>query len=375
MRRCFIVEKTISLLLFLGGLSSLVSAQYTDDQQWERVVAAIDTPINLSLNENAFAPFPSVMNRLSNELDRINRYANAGEADELIRLIAEKEGVRTGQVILGELLEQLGVALALEGGHGSEFVYSTPGYPALADAAETVEGVAVKMPLNAELENDLNTFEAAITDKTEAVFLVNPHNPSGVVSERKALHRFIDRAAKHTLVIVDEAYLEFSDDFAGRTAAVHVREGKNVLVFRTFAKAYGLAGLPLGYAIGPESLVAKLKQRGLGSTHGLSTLALVAANAALTDTAAFVAAINATIDERTKWHEFLDAEGLRRAESQGNFVYFDTGKPHAEIAKKLRLRGIIIGRPFQPYDTWLRITVGLPAENQYVRDQLTQLLR
>lgn len=336
---------------------------------------AIDTPIHLSLNENAFAPFPSVKSAIAEQIGNTNRYASAEETDRLVRLIAEKEGVRPGQVLLGELLEQLGVALALAGGEGSEFVYTVPGYPALADAAETVGGVVVKVPLNAKLENDLRAIETAVTEKTKAVFIVNPHNPSGTVNDRKMFQHFIKRIAKRTLVIVDEAYLEFSDDFGGRTASVHVREGRNVLVFRTFAKAYGLAGLPIGYAIGPESLVTKLKQQGLGATHALSTFAVVAAQAALTDTAAFAAAIDATTVERDKWHRFLDAKGLRRTASQGNFVYFDAGKPHAEVVGKLRQHGVVVGRLFAPYDTWLRISIGLPDENRYAQDQLGQVLR
>lgn len=336
---------------------------------------AVDTPIHLSLNENAFAPFLSVQRAITGRIGHANRYARAIEADSLVRLIAEKEGVRPGQVLLGEVLEQLGVALALEGGQGSEFVYSVPGYPVLANAAETVGGVAVEVPLGERLENDLKAIEAAVTERTRAVFLVNPHNPSGTVNKRKAFHRFVERLAKRALVIVDEAYLEYSDDFDGRTATVQVREGRNVLVFRTLAKAYGLAGLPLGYAIGPEPLVAKLKQQGLGNIHMLNTLAVAAAQAALSDTTAFTAAIEATVVERDKWHRFLDANGLRHTVSYGNFVYFDAGKPHAEVAEKLRKQGIIIGRAFAPYDTWLRISIGLPEENQYAQDRLGQALR
>ncbi len=352
----------VSLFLLLTSLSSGGIAQE----------AAMRSEIILSLNENAFGPSPAAAKAIVSELHNVNRYIGE-EADELVRLIAEKEGVGVDQVILGEILEQLGIALAIAGGSGSEFIYSVPGYPALANAAASVGGVPITSQLNGQLENDLLSIEAAVADKTKAIFLVNPHNPSGTVSEKGALHAFIDRMSQQTLVIVDEAYLEFSDDFPGRTAAVHVRDGKNVLVFRTFAKAYGLAGLSIGYAIGHPSLIGTLKQQGLGSIHGLNRLSIAAAKATLLDGAYLEATAKSIDEERSKWHEFLDAKGWRRTDSHGNFVYFDIGKPHDQVMGELRGRGIRIGRAFPPYDSWLRITIGLPEQNQYVKDAIDQL--
>ena len=307
------------------------------------------------------------------ELPNIYRYA-AQDGDEFVKQVAIHEGVNTDQIIPGEILELLGVYLDIKGGAGSEFIYSVPGYPALVNAAATVGGKTISVPLNDRLENDLEAIEAHITAKTQAVFLVNPHNPSGTVTDKKLFHDFVKRISKRTLVIVDEAYLEYADDFAGRTAVNNVKEGDQVVVFRTMTKAYGLAGLSIGYAVAPTELALKLKAQGLGDVHSLNRLSIVAAKAALKDQE-HIALVNKTVvQERVKWNVFLDNLGLRHTASSTNFVFFDTGKPYAEVQQKLAVRGIIIGRVFEPYTTWVRISIGLPEDNAYVQEIIREII-
>jgi histidinol-phosphate aminotransferase len=262
----------------------------------------------------------------------------------------------------------------LKGGAGSEFIYSVPGYPALVNAAASVGGKTVSIPLNAKLENDLEAIEAHITAKTQAVFLVNPHNPSGTVIDKKLFHDFVKRVSKRTLVVVDEAYLEYADDFNGRTAVNNVREGDQVIVFRTFAKAYGLAGLSIGYAVAPADLAHYLKVRGLGDTHALNRLSIAAAESALKDQDNIRLVNKRVAEEREKWNAFLDKSGLQHTASGANFVFFDTKKPYDDVRKKLEEAGILIGRKFEPYSTWIRISIGLPEENAIVRSIIGQVV-
>jgi histidinol-phosphate aminotransferase len=135
--------------------------------------------------------------------------------------------------------------------------------------------------LDNRLENDLAALGGRVGASTRALFLVNPHNPSGTVSDAAAFHAFVSEMARRTLVIVDEAYLEFLEDFAVRTCVSHVRAGENVAVFRTFSKIYGLAALPFGYAVLPHGLAGSLKRRGVGSARSLDRLAVAAASASL----------------------------------------------------------------------------------------------
>jgi len=363
--------KTATLKYALLELFFLVS-NLTFCQQTDFSLDNSKRIINLSLNENPFPPSKGVNESILNGFSGICRYA-ADDGENFQKQLSIQERVSTEQIIPGEILDLLGIYLGLKGGIGGEFIYSVPGYPALVNAAATVGGKIISIPLNAKLENDLESIEEHITSKTKAVFLVNPHNPSGTVSDKKLFHDFVKRVSKRTLVIVDEAYLEYTDDFAGRTAVNNVREGDQVIVFRTFAKAYGLAGLSIGYAIAPTELAHYLKAQGLGDTHALNRLSIAAAEAALKDQDNIQLVNKLVAEERGKWNVFLDNLGLLHTASSADFVFFDTKKPYDEVRKKLEEAGIIIGRKFEPYKTWIRVSIGLPEDNARVRSVISEI--
>ena len=218
----------------------------------------------LSLNENPFGPSPRALQAIRDQSAELWRYVD-DEADVLTPAIVAREGVSADQIVLGEILEALGRHLAASGPAGAEFIYSEPGYTALVNAVRPAGGVVVGVPLNDRLENDLAAIAAKVTGKTRAVYLVNPHNPSGTVSDAVSFTAFVRDLSQRATVIVDEAYLEFEPDFAQRTVAGLTRAGGNVIVFRTFGKLYGLAGLNVGYAIAPKPLAASLKRAGIGT--------------------------------------------------------------------------------------------------------------
>ena len=334
---------------------------------------AAEPPVRLTLNENPFGPSPLVVPALQADLVNLHRYTS-DEAAVLTALLAAKEGVTPEQIVLGDLLEGLGQVFSIRGGPGGEFIYSVPGYPALVDAAARVGGKVVAVPLDAHLENDLPALAASVNAATRVVFLVNPHNPSGTASDTAKFHEFLRAVSRQALVVVDEAYLEFGDDYAGRTAVAHTRAGENVLVYRTFAKAYGLASLSLGYAVAPRPVADFLRAQGLGATRELNRLAVTAATASLKDADYLGRIHDAVAAERAKWHAELDRLGLKHAESQANFVYFETSRPHAEVAAALKSAGVLIGRAFPPYDCWVRITIGLPEENRRAQAALRAAL-
>jgi histidinol-phosphate aminotransferase len=327
----------------------------------------------LSLNENPFGPSPLAVRAIQNALTEIARYAG-DDAHALEQQIAEREGVSPDQIVLGEILDSLGLQLALEGRTGGEFIYSEPGYTALVDAVALGGGVVVGIPLNAHLENDLPAIAARVTARTRAIYIGNPHNPTGTISKSAPFKAFLREMAERTTVIVDEAYLEFEPEFEQKTAVELTRNGANVVVFRTFGKIYGLAGLPMGYAIAPKGVADSLKRVGLGTAYSQNRLALTAAAASLRDTGYVDRVRLKVIEEREKWHALLDAIGRRRSDSRGNFVFFETGQPHGVIARKLMNEHIDIARAFPPFDHWVRISIGLPAENLRARDAIKKLL-
>ncbi|GLH76132.1 histidinol-phosphate aminotransferase [Bradyrhizobium sp. SSBR45G] len=330
-------------------------------------------PIQLALNENPFGPSPAAVAAIRADLSGLARYTGR-EVEDLTAAIAAHDNVPPDQIVLGENLNVLGLYLSAHGGPGGAFITSEPGYTALVDAVAPAGGTVIGVPLNHQLENDLPAISAAVDDRTRAVYLVNPHNPSGTVSETTHFIEAVRELSTRALVIVDEAYLEFLPDFAARTVAPPVRDGANVAVFRTFSKIHGLASLAIGYTLAPKPLAASLKQIGIGAFFGLSRLSLVAALASLHDPSHLDAVRAKVAAEREAWHALLRTRKRRFSASKANFVFFDCGRPHAEVAAALAARGILIGRAQPHFDTWLRISIGLPDDNAIARQAVAELL-
>jgi histidinol-phosphate aminotransferase len=331
--------------------------------------------IHLNLNENAFGPSPLVAKAIQSQLGRISRYADTASVESFAEQIAAYERVPVEQIVLGEILGALGLYLGRQGGPGGEFVYSTPGYLALVDAASRVGGVGVSVPLDKEYKNDLHELSARVTSKTRALYIINPHNPTGTINDDASFKSFLREVSQRAPAIVDEAYLEYTNDFEKRSTVSLVRDGANVLVFRTFDKIHGIAGLPIGYSIVPRELMNALRKEGLGDAESLGRLNIASASAALSDTAHVRKVRSIVASERGKWIAFLDSLKLRHTDTHTNFVFFDAGRPQQDLARTLRQNGVDIGRTFTPYTNWARVTIGLPEENEIAQSKLREVLR
>ncbi len=341
------------------------------------LAAEVDTstkPIRLCFNENPYGPSPAVARAIARELPEVNRYADAATAQAFAEQIAAHEQISVDQVVLGEILGLLGLYLGSQGGPGGEFLYSTPGYLALIDSAANVGSIGVGVPLNAEYRNDLPALLARISPRTRALYLVNPHNPTGTVNDDVAFKSFLSEASHHAVAIVDEAYLEYIVDFRTRTAANLTRAGANVAVFRTFDKIQGLAGLPIGYVLAPKALAEALRRQGADDPESLGRLNLAAAQAALADTAQVTSTRDAVARERTLWLRTLDDLQLPHTASVANFVFFNAGRPQPQIAEAMLAQGINIGRAHPPFTNWARISIGLPEENRRAQAALRYVL-
>lgn len=373
-RRDWMKSCGATTLCSLAGLT-LDSRAALPQSSGAQAAGAVGVPLRarLSLNENAFGCSPRVVEAISNSLGNLSRYTER-EAEVLTAQIAAKEGVKPEQVLLGEVLAALGTQLSVAGGPGGEFIYSTPGFTDLVAAAEQTGGTAVGIPLNGRLENDLPALAARTNSRTRAVYLVNPHNPSGTVSDGVTFKSFVRDLSRRMLVIVDEAYLEFTGSFAERTLAPLVKAEHPIVMFRTFDKAYGLAALQFGYALAPTALANTLRQRGIGASHGLNRLAVVAAAAALSDTHFIDETQRKIAAERARWNSALDELRVRRSDSQGNFVFFESGRRYDEVAAAFLAEGVQIARSFPPLDRWIRISIGLPEENTLAIGMLRRLL-
>jgi histidinol-phosphate aminotransferase len=329
--------------------------------------------IRLSFNENPFGPSPLALQAIKAELSSLSSYAG-DEIAELKATIAERDNLAEGQIVLGEVLNIFGLYLSAHAAPGANFIYSEPGYTALVDAVAPAAGNVIGIPLNARLENDFPAISANVNERTRAVYLVNPHNPTGIVAERSEFIEFVQRLSRRTLVIVDEAYLDFLPDFEQRTVAGLVRDGARVVVFRTFAKLYGLAGMAFGYALAPFDLAAAMNRLGVGAFFDVNRLSIVAANASLKDTS-YVESVRARVTiERDAWHAMFRQHDIRFTDSRGNFVFFDAKRPHRLIASALASKGIDIGKSHPPLATWVRISLGTSEENAIARHAVADLL-
>lgn len=339
----------------------------------ERLAATAAVKARLSLNENPFGPSPAAMAAITGSLaaGKACRYPY-GEVGELIELIARKEGVPADHIVLGagsgELLEKAGIHFGLARGTA---VYAAPGYLQLPRALEAAGGTAVPVPVNARLEHDLEAMAAKTNEPNTIVYLANPNNPTGTVVDSGTLREFVKAVTPRAFVFLDEAYLDIADDYAGRTLVGLVRDTPNLLVARTFSKIYGLAGMRIGYGVTSPQFAATLRRYGPAS---LGFPAVMAAIASLKDEG-YVATTRAKIvAEKEKLLALLRELGRPYADSQTNFVFFQTGRPHAEVAAAMLKESVSIARAFPPMTDWARLTIGLPEENTLARAALRKVL-
>lgn len=326
--------------------------------------------VKLASNENPYGPSPKAIEAIRQAAAGVHLYPD-GDGTALKAALAAHHGVEVGRILLGngsnEVLSMLIRAFA---GPGDEVVYSRRGFIvyALAAQASGAKGIAVAEADG--LAHDLDAMAAAVNARTKVVCLANPNNPTGTLHDNEAIQDFLDKLPRELVVILDEAYYEFVADTLGDSVARLSHPG--LVVSRTFSKAYGLAGLRIGYAVADAGLVAVVNR--FREPFNLNLPAQAAACAALADldwVMDKVAAVNA---ERLRLEGYLAARDLLAGVSYGNFVLLR----HAEAKRiwaALEDRGVIT-RPLAPYgmSDVLRISVGTPEENTRLCTVLAEVL-
>jgi histidinol-phosphate aminotransferase len=325
----------------------------------------VERAIKLASNEVAFPPLPAVVEALAAAAGETNRYPDNG-AVVLTRALAERYDVDPAQVVTGcgavMLCQQLAQSYN-DPGTSIAFAWrSFEMYPLLAQVAGARD---IRVPLvpgrpgGPADTHDLEALAAAIDDTTRVVFVCNPNNPTGTAVRRAELEKFVDAVPEQTLVVLDEAYREFVTDPDVPDGVEFMRGRSNVAVLRTFSKAWGLAGLRVGYLIAEHPAVAEA----VGKTHvpfSVSTLAQAAAVAALASEEEVRGRCAAVVAERSRLTGALRERGFDVSDSQANFVWLPTGERTASLAAALEARAVIT-RPFA--GDGIRVTVGTPEED------------
>ena len=317
---------------------------------------------SLGLNEGLAGPFPSALQAVRGVLPDLNRYPGRGSF-ELVAALAARHGVPATQVLVAAGADAvIGYVCQAVLEPAQEVVVAWPSFPSFVRDPQKRDAIVVTVPL-ADGNVDLDAMGAAVTPRTRLLFIATPNNPTGRAIARDDLIPFVRRLPDHVLPVIDEAYFDYLDP-ANRLDSISelVREGDDVLVLRTFSKLYGLAGLRVGYGVGPSAVISAMQkvQRG----YDVGALAQVAALASIADEEEVERRRAANRDAVGALTELLRARGLDPlAGSVTNFVLVDVGSAVDDVAARL-LRGGIAVQPGAPFGapTSLRITAGSPAE-------------
>lgn len=322
--------------------------------------------LRLGSNENPLGPSPAAQAAAMASLSRAHLYPEAGYT-ELRAGLAEAFGLSPDQVVVDQGISGiLRLVLSAFVRPGDRVVYPWPSFPPYRDLTYLVDGVPVPVPLTGTLEHDLAAMAAAARE-ARVVILCNPNNPTGTAIDPDALAEFMAAVPEETIVVADEAYIEYAaGEPAVATALPYVKSGRPVIVTRTFSKVYGLAGLRVGYGLTTPALADALNRAHV--PMAVSETAQVAALAALADTGHLQRTVELARTGRAYLTAALTELGLQAIPSYANFLLVRTGGDARPLATALLQHGVMVRATDGLFDLpgHLRITVGLPEQNQRV---------
>lgn len=335
--------------------------------------------IKMASNENPFGPSPLAMKAIQDSAAHVNLYPD-NDAGELRIRIAELHGIPSENVIVTAgstpLLDMLARTLL---GPGLNAITSERSFIVYPIVVRGAGGEFRTIPMKDDAY-DLDAIAAAVDANTRLILLANPNNPTGTFYGAEAIERFLDKLPDHVIVALDEAYIEFAERFAIERkvktprSVEYVRQGRNVIMLRTFSKAQGLAAVRCGYGVAPAELIGYLAR--LKTAFMVSSLAQAAAMAALDDHDHFEKTMRNNL-EQSKWLiAQLRSMGLNPVESWSNFLYCEIGESASALGQRLQAEGVII-RPLTGgwgAPTAIRITVGTPSDNQRLVNALKKVM-
>ncbi|MEO9571147.1 MAG: histidinol-phosphate transaminase [Polaribacter sp.] len=326
----------------------------------------------LRSNENPYGPPPKSAKAFQDEVFKGNRYAWK-TLRELKEKIAENEGIHTNQILMGpgssDLLEKVAMVFFQEGGN---VISADPSYMSLIVVAKSVGGQWKSYKLLEDSQHDLDAMEAGIDENTKLVYICNPNNPTGSITDAKKLKDFCSRVSEKVPVFVDEAYLELSDNGLRDSMNTLVAEGKNVIVARTFSKIHGMAGLRIGYAIGKKEtldIISEITRGGMGIT-GPS----IAAAATSLNNQDFLDSCKTKIaDARAYTMKYLNKKNFSYLPSETNFIIFEIPMEVKEFLKQIYAKNVAV-KSFKFWDkNWCRVSIGTMDEMKLFTKAMTEI--
>ena len=327
--------------------------------------------VKLASNENPLGCSPKAITAIKNEINDVARYPDAN-GYYLKEAIAEQHGVKIDQLTLGngsnDVLDLIARTFA---GKGSEVVFSQHAFVVYPIAAAAVEADSVAVPAK-DYGHHLEAMAAAITDKTRLIFIANPNNPTGTCVNASELREFMQRVPGNVIVVLDEAYYEYVDDIHYPQTINWLAEFQNLIITRTFSKAYGLAAARIGYSISHSEIAGLLNR--VRQPFNVNSFAMAAATAAIADTNFLSESVKTNKQGMDYLTNALSELDYSYIPSMGNFITVDLNTDAAELYQKLLHQGVIV-RPVANYELprHLRVTIGLMSENQRFIEALKQI--
>ena len=338
----------------------------------------ITSSIKMASNENPLGPGPAARAAIAAAASELGLYPD-GNGFELKQALARKHGCAMESITLGNGSNDVLVIIAetfLD--HRTEAVYSQYGfavYPIAVQACGAIARIVPALPASSAMPfgHDLDAMAERVTANTKVVFIANPNNPTGSWVAAERLRRFVADVPASTLVVIDEAYIDYVAAPDHADASRWLEQFPNLIVTRTFSKAYGLAGLRVGYALSTPHVAGLLNR--VRQPFNVNSMALAAARAALDDHEHLQRSVQMNRAGLAQLQQGLQSLGVHAYDSRGNFVLFDCGRPATAIYQAMLRQGVIV-RPVGNYGlpNHLRVTVGTPEQNQRMLQALQSAL-
>ena len=361
--------------LFRPAIATLVPYEPGKPVEEVQRELGLERVVKLASNEGQFGPFPDALPAIERLLPELNRYPDGG-AYRLTQALAEKHGVDSGNVVLAAGGDGVIAYLSLATlDPGDAIVCGWPSFPSYVLGAIKMGAEPVRVALTDD-RYDLDALLDAVTERTKLVYIANPNNPTGTMVDRAALDAYWDRVPGHVLTVLDEAYFEYVDDheYPDGIEEYLKRDGRRVLVIRTFSKIYGLAALRVGYGVGPPDVVAAIRK--VRNAFDINQMAQEAALASLGDAEELARRRAATAAGRRGLVEACARLPVRvAAPAVANFVFVELGMDATRAFDALLRQGVIV-RPLAAFGApeAIRVTVGAPDENELFAEALAHVL-
>lgn len=318
-----------------------------------------DNVIRLRSNENAYGPSPTVRKAMKEAVNSTNRY-DWDLTKELMGAVAVLNNVTPEHILMGAgSTDIIDAVVRLAARKSGNFVIATPTYNYWCDSAAVLGMSRKEVPVTAGKQHDLGAMQLAINNDTRLVYICNPDNPAGTVCARGALELFIELATRQAIVLVDEAYLEYSGEASLRNL---VSNNKNLVIAKTFSKIYGLAGARVGYAIAHPDTVGKLEALQGSPDAAVSVVSAAGALAAIRDKSFVAESYELNKKVRNYATNELQRLGIPCIPSHTNFLYFSLADYKPDFFARLKDNNIMGTKIYEDAGKWSRITVGTMKE-------------